>query len=118
MRVTPDAPREAWGLAHHGQRGPHLDPAVLHATPSGLDPALTAALPGLCFPQGIRPELLERTPSMSELTEVVCGQAHHSSDEATFVFTLKARSIFLGFPGLGGKEQKARFGKRVDATPP
>uniref|UniRef100_A0A1D2AA03 UDENN domain-containing protein n=2 Tax=Auxenochlorella protothecoides TaxID=3075 RepID=A0A1D2AA03_AUXPR len=89
MRVTPDAPREAWGLAHHGQRGPHLDPAVLHATPSGLDPALTAALPGLCFPQGIRPELLERTPSMSELTEVVCGQAHHSSDEATFVFTLK-----------------------------
>lgn len=89
LEVRPESSREAKGHVQHGLRGPHLAPSVLHCWPPGMDASLSATVPELGFPNGVRPALLERTPSMSELAEVVCGRAHLSSDAQAFVFALR-----------------------------
>lgn len=42
-----------------------------------------------CFPHGVQPMLLERTPSMSALNELVYSQQYQHSDANSFVFVLK-----------------------------
>mgnify|MGYP001800311113 CR=1 FL=1 len=46
-------------------------------------------LPDFCFPHGIQARKVPRTPSMSNLHEIVYGQAHKHSDANSFIFTLK-----------------------------
>ncbi|KAK2080456.1 hypothetical protein QBZ16_000309 [Prototheca wickerhamii] len=89
LEVQPETSREARGQVQHGHRGPHLAAQVLHAWPPLTDATLAGTVPELCFPNGVRPALLERTPSMSELAEVVCGRAHLASDAQSFVFALR-----------------------------
>ena len=43
-----------------------------------------------CFPHGVEPKLLERTPSMSAMNDIVYGQQHLQADDKSFVFTLRA----------------------------
>jgi uDENN domain len=42
-----------------------------------------------CFPHGVQPTLLERTPSMSALNELVYSQQYANDDAVSFVFLLK-----------------------------
>ncbi|THU56222.1 hypothetical protein C4D60_Mb11t15020 [Musa balbisiana] len=77
-------------LQYHGCI-PTLEPQILFKYPPGKRAAMREnELPAFCFPEGVKARLLERTPSMSDLNEVVFGQEHLSRDDLAFVFCLKA----------------------------
>ncbi|MQL71321.1 hypothetical protein Taro_003630 [Colocasia esculenta] len=77
-------------LQYHG-RLPILEPQVLFKYPPGKRLAMRERdLPAFCFPGGIEARLMERTPSMSDLNEVVFGQEHQARDDLSFIFCLKA----------------------------
>ena len=61
---------------------------VLYQYPEGK--AITPDAAHFCFPHGVQPSLLERTPSMSALNELVYSQQYQHSDGASFIFVLKA----------------------------
>lgn len=42
-----------------------------------------------CFPHGVEPRLLERTPSMSKLQEMIYGSTFDDGDEQVFVFQVQ-----------------------------
>lgn len=42
-----------------------------------------------CFPHGVEPRLLERTPSMSKLQEIMCGSTFTDTDDQVFVFQVQ-----------------------------
>ena len=44
-----------------------------------------------CFPHDVQPSLLERTPSMSALNELIYSQQYQHDDAVSFVFLLKVR---------------------------
>ncbi|XP_057438466.1 uncharacterized protein LOC130730467 isoform X2 [Lotus japonicus] len=70
---------------------PTLEPQILFKYPPTK--RLTVRMKDLasfCFPEGVKAWLLERTPSFSELNELVYGQEHLGRDDLSFVFTLKA----------------------------
>ncbi|CAL0326845.1 unnamed protein product [Lupinus luteus] len=46
-------------------------------------------LASFCFPEGVKAAMLERSPSLSELNELVYGQEHLGRDDLSFIFTLK-----------------------------
>jgi hypothetical protein len=103
--ITPGTPRDGAAApapgrrgAYAGLRGPACAAEVLFSySPGGggggaggaLPADLADALPAFCFPHGARPELLERTPSLSALAEVVCGQPAATREDHSFVFLLK-----------------------------
>ncbi|GAU19328.1 hypothetical protein TSUD_336140, partial [Trifolium subterraneum] len=67
-----------------------LEPQILFKYPPAR--RLTVRMKDLasfCFPEGVKASLLERTPSLSELNEIVYGQEHLERDDLSFVFTLK-----------------------------
>ena len=49
-------------------------------------------VPHFCFPHGVQPLLLERTPSMSALNEVIYSQQYQNSDGCSFIFVMKVRN--------------------------
>jgi hypothetical protein len=63
---------------------------VLYQYPEGAP--LTPDAAHFCFPHGVQPSLLERTPSMSALNELVYSQQYQHSDASSFIFVLKARA--------------------------
>ncbi|KAK7284179.1 hypothetical protein RJT34_18920 [Clitoria ternatea] len=70
---------------------PILEPQILFKYPPAKK--LTMRIKDLvpfCFPEGVKAWLLERTPSFSELNELVYGQEHIGRDDLSFVFTVKA----------------------------
>ncbi|XP_048232820.1 uncharacterized protein LOC8266500 isoform X2 [Ricinus communis] len=69
---------------------PSMEPQVLFKYPPGKRlPMRLKDLGSFCFPEGVKTRLLERTPSLSELNEVVYGQEHMGRDDQAFVFSLK-----------------------------
>ena len=48
-------------------------------------------LPSFCFPHGVQPNLLERTPSMTSLNDLLYSQNYLNSDASSFIFLLKVR---------------------------
>nr|PNR39802.1 hypothetical protein PHYPA_020082 [Physcomitrium patens] len=52
-------------------------------------PLKSSELPHFCFPSGVEARVMERTPSMSELNEIMYGQSHQNRDDHSFVFLLK-----------------------------
>ncbi|KAK1266043.1 hypothetical protein QJS04_geneDACA000141 [Acorus gramineus] len=59
---------------------PTLEPQVLFKYPPRKKLAMrTKDLPAFCFPGGVKAHLLERTPSMSDLNEIVYGQMGDNS---------------------------------------
>jgi hypothetical protein len=63
---------------------------VLYQYPEGK--AITPDAAAFCFPHGVQPSMLERTPSMSALNELVYSQHYQHSDASSFIFVLKVGS--------------------------
>ncbi|XP_020213836.1 uncharacterized protein LOC109798048 [Cajanus cajan] len=75
------------------QRSPEpiLEPQLLFKYPPAKKLTMRMTdLSSFCFPEGVKARLLERTPSLSELNELVYGQEHLGKDDHSFVFTVKA----------------------------
>ncbi|CAN0897720.1 hypothetical protein LINGRAHAP2_LOCUS19287 [Linum grandiflorum] len=69
---------------------PTMEPQLLFKYPPGKKlPMRMKDLGAFCFPTGVKPRLLERSPSLSELNELVYGQGHLGRDDLSFVFSLK-----------------------------
>ncbi|KAF5459436.1 hypothetical protein F2P56_023381 [Juglans regia] len=69
---------------------PMLEPQVLFKYPPGRRLAMRLKdLADFCFPGGVKARLIERSPSLSELNELVYGQEHLNRDDLAFVFSLK-----------------------------
>ncbi|XP_078427691.1 DENN (AEX-3) domain-containing protein isoform X3 [Wolffia australiana] len=83
---------------YHG-RPPMLDPQVLFTYPPGRLPArMEKDLSDFCFPSGIEVNLVERTPSMSDLNELVFGQA--SDTKKLYGVCLHVKEIVQRAPGI------------------
>lgn len=54
---------------------------------------MSAEVASFCFPHGVQPVLLERTPSMSSLNEIIYGQQFLHSDACSFIFLMKVFSF-------------------------
>ena len=64
---------------------------VLYRFPEGgSSPVKDAEVASLCFPHGVAPEKLRRSPSLSSLDEVVFGR-QDDGQEQCFVFQLTVR---------------------------
>jgi hypothetical protein len=46
------------------------------------------SIKNFCFPNGVEPKLVEKTPSMSKILEVAYGNAQKTHDSSSFVFRL------------------------------
>ncbi|KAM0828353.1 hypothetical protein ACQ4PT_067613 [Festuca glaucescens] len=69
---------------------PTMEPQILFKYPPGKGVEIREAdLPSFCFPEGVKAHLVERTPSMSDLNEVIFGQEHLCRDDLSFIFSLK-----------------------------
>ena len=56
------------------------------------DKAVSPEVVSFCFPHDVQPSLLERTPSMSALNELIYSQQYQHDDAVSFVFLLKVRA--------------------------
>ncbi|KAF7120865.1 hypothetical protein RHSIM_Rhsim13G0040500 [Rhododendron simsii] len=64
-------------LQHRGASFSTMEPQILFKYPPGKRLAVRPKdLAAFCFPGGVKARLLERTPSLSDLNEVVYGQKH------------------------------------------
>ncbi|KAJ1298817.1 hypothetical protein BS78_01G482700 [Paspalum vaginatum] len=76
-------------MHYHGHI-PSMEPQILFKYPPGKKAEVREIdLPSFCFPEGVKARLIERTPSMSDLNEVIFGQEHLSRDDLSFIFSLK-----------------------------
>lgn len=67
-----------------------LEPQILFKYPPGKRLAVRPKdLAAFCFPWGVKARVLERTPSFSDLNELIYGQEHLSRDDLSFIFSLK-----------------------------
>ena len=61
---------------------------VLYTFPSGKAPELGHV--GLyCFPHGVQPREVQRTPSLTALNQFFCGQQYTNSETSSFIFYAK-----------------------------
>ncbi|KAL7588950.1 hypothetical protein Lser_V15G38830 [Lactuca serriola] len=77
----------------------NLDPQVLFVYPPDKQlPLKYRDLLSFCFPGGVEVNAVERTPSMSELNEILLGQEHLKQSDLSFVFRLQGAddSILYG----------------------
>ncbi|KAF9610657.1 hypothetical protein IFM89_023913 [Coptis chinensis] len=88
-------------LQYRGPSYPMLEPQILFKYPPGKKLAMHPKdLPAFCFPEGVKAKLMERTPSMSDLNEVVHGQG---ADNATlYGVCLHVQEIVQRSPGIIG----------------
>uniref|UniRef100_A0A0E0CV64 UDENN domain-containing protein n=1 Tax=Oryza meridionalis TaxID=40149 RepID=A0A0E0CV64_9ORYZ len=76
-------------IQYHGPI-PTMEPQILFKYPPGKKAEIREIdLPSFCFPEGVKARLIERTPSMSDLNEVVFGQEHLCRDDLSFIFSMK-----------------------------
>ncbi|KAI5674288.1 hypothetical protein M9H77_14652 [Catharanthus roseus] len=69
---------------------PNLEPQVLFVYPPEKQlPLKYKDLLSFCFPAGVEVNAVERTPSMSELNEILLGQEHLKQSDLSFVFRLQ-----------------------------
>ncbi|KAI4379567.1 hypothetical protein MLD38_005847 [Melastoma candidum] len=69
---------------------PNLEPQVLFVYPPEKPlPLKYKDLLSFCFPGGVEVNAVERTPSMSELNEILLGQEHLKQSDMSFVFRLQ-----------------------------
>ena len=63
---------------------------VLYTFPAGKAPELGHV--GLyCFPHGVQPREVQRTPSLTALNQFFCGQQYSNAETSSFVFYAKVR---------------------------
>ncbi|KAI3667977.1 hypothetical protein L6452_43048 [Arctium lappa] len=67
-----------------------MEPQILFKYPPGKKLSMRLGdLASFCFPTGVKAHVLERTPSLSELNQLVYGQEHLNRDDLSFIFSLK-----------------------------
>ncbi|XVF21489.1 hypothetical protein REPUB_Repub12eG0094600 [Reevesia pubescens] len=77
-------------IQHQGPPLPTFEPQVLFRYPPGKRLAMRLKdLSTFCFPGGVKARMLERTPSFSDLNELLYGQEHLGRDDLSFIFSLK-----------------------------
>ncbi|GMJ09037.1 hypothetical protein like AT2G20320 [Hibiscus trionum] len=77
-------------IQHRGPPLPTFEPQMLFKYPPGKRLSMRMKdLANFCFPGGVKGGLLERTPSFSDLNELLYGQEHLSTDDCAFIFSLK-----------------------------
>ncbi|CAN8232572.1 unnamed protein product [Cochlearia groenlandica] len=77
-------------VSHHSRVEPSLEPQVLLVYPPNKQPPIKYKdLQSFCFPGGIEVHAVERTPSMSELNEIILSQEHLRPSDLSFVFRLQ-----------------------------
>lgn len=83
--------RRSEGPGRHQFRvEPNLEPQVLFVYPPDKQlPLRSKDLLSFCFPGGLEVHTIERTPSMSELNEILLGQEHLKQNDLSFVFRLQ-----------------------------
>ncbi|KAF8034034.1 hypothetical protein BT93_C0344 [Corymbia citriodora subsp. variegata] len=75
---------------HQSRVGPNIEPQVLFVYPPEKPlPLKYKDLLSFCFPGGVEVNAVERTPSMSELNELLLGQEHLKQSDLSFVFRLQ-----------------------------
>jgi len=80
--------------AYRGTAGATYKAKVLYQYPDVSEEEATFSVEevaAFCFPHGVEPRLLERTPSMSKLQEMMCGQSYADGDDHTFVFQVQSK---------------------------
>ncbi|KAG8073447.1 hypothetical protein GUJ93_ZPchr0006g43729 [Zizania palustris] len=76
-------------IQYHGPI-PTMEPQILFKYPPGKRAEIRESdLPSFCFPEGVKARLIERTPSMSDLNELIFGQEHLCRDDLSFIFSMK-----------------------------
>ncbi|XP_060190142.1 uncharacterized protein LOC132619210 isoform X3 [Lycium barbarum] len=82
--------RSALGSQSQSRVEPNLEPQVLFVYPPEKQlPLKYKDLLSFCFPAGVEVHAVERTPSMSELNEILLGQEHLKQNDLSFVFRLQ-----------------------------
>ncbi|CAL0320265.1 unnamed protein product [Lupinus luteus] len=82
--------RSALGYQSPSRIEPNIEPQVLFAYPSEKQlPLKDKDLLSFCFPGGLEVHAVERTPSMSELNQILYGQGHRKQNDLSFVFRLQ-----------------------------
>ncbi|KAG2712780.1 hypothetical protein I3760_04G142100 [Carya illinoinensis] len=82
--------RSALSCQNQSRVEPNLEPQVLFAYPSEKEvPLKYKDLLSFCLPGGMEVHAIERTPSMSELNEILVGQEHLKQTDLSFVFRLQ-----------------------------
>ncbi|EPS65939.1 hypothetical protein M569_08837, partial [Genlisea aurea] len=77
-------------IGNNSRVEPHLEPQVLFVYPPEKQlPLKYKDLLSFCFPAGVEVNAVERTPSMSELNEILLGQEHLKQSDLSFVFRLQ-----------------------------
>ncbi|KAF2304096.1 hypothetical protein GH714_027158 [Hevea brasiliensis] len=78
------------GSQNQSRVEPILEPQVLFVYPPDKQlPLKYKDLVSFCFPGGLEVHAVERTPSMSELNEILLGQEHLKQSDLSFVFRLQ-----------------------------
>ncbi|XP_071701423.1 uncharacterized protein [Rutidosis leptorrhynchoides] len=83
----------------HDHQLESIEPQVLFAYPPDKQlPIKYKDLLSFCFPGGLEVNAVERTPSMSELNEILLGQEHLKQSDLAFIFRLQGAddSIMYG----------------------
>ncbi|KAG4929561.1 hypothetical protein JHK84_046531 [Glycine max] len=82
--------RSALGYQNQSRVEPNIEPQVLFVYPPEKQlPLKCKDLLSFCFPGGLEVRAVERTPSMSELNEILYGQEHLKQRDLSFVFRLQ-----------------------------
>ncbi|KAI4335225.1 hypothetical protein L6164_013892 [Bauhinia variegata] len=82
--------RSALGCQNQSRVEPNFEPQVLFVYPPEKQlPLKSKDLLSFCFPGGLEVRAVERTPSMSELNEILLAQEHLKQSDLSFVFRLQ-----------------------------
>ncbi|KAL1167700.1 hypothetical protein V6Z11_A05G034900 [Gossypium hirsutum] len=82
--------RSALSCQNNSRVEPYLEPQVLFVYPPEKPlPLKHKDLLSFCFPGGIEVHAVEKTPSMSELNEILLSQEHLKQSDLSFVFRLQ-----------------------------
>ncbi|GLT81150.1 hypothetical protein SLA2020_525530 [Shorea laevis] len=82
--------RSALSYQNNSRVEPNLEPQVLFVYPPEKQlPLKYKDLLSFCFPGGLEVNAVERTPSMSELNEILLSQEHLKQSDLSFVFRLQ-----------------------------
>lgn len=66
---------------------------ILYSYPSNRAPSLEVA--NMCFPHGVHPRLLQRSPSMTALNQFFCSQQYSHGDTHSFIFFSKVDAAMI-----------------------
>ncbi|KAJ7979255.1 DENN domain containing protein [Quillaja saponaria] len=82
--------RNALSYQSQSRVEPDIVPQILFAYPPGKQlPLKYKDLLSFCFPEGVEVHAVEKTPSVSELNQILLGQEHLKQSDMSFIFRLQ-----------------------------